>query len=321
MLFDTLETAAKSFTNVAGQAQALAGVIARADTGIARTSAALTRLADSYLLRESSITAEASSGNTALAAAGEGFMPVLPNTDASRAARTLSSIDADIRHAVDSVKDIRAGAAALAGANKGNLIQNVGAGLSNILGGAESLIGQVQRAYEAVTNLPGALPGIPEPTFATPDTLLSGFNASLPDSGGSRSHLLILTGGDGMSFYFNLTTAGFDTLKRQTAYNIATQDRLTRRSALQAVSKGGETLTLSGAIFTSKSGAGQMEKLRAIGVKLQPLLLTTGYGESFGYWYLTKIDEDQAYLFTDGMPRKQTFSLEFQRYGEDYQNV
>ena len=34
-----------------------------------------------------------------------------------------------------------------------------------------------------------------------------------------------------------------------------------------------------------------------------------------------RIEEEQSGLFADGMPRKQQFTLEFQRYGEDYQNI
>jgi phage protein U len=52
-----------------------------------------------------------------------------------------------------------------------------------------------------------------------------------------------------------------------------------------------------------------------------PVNLTSGYGENFGRWYLARIEEEQSGLFTDGMPRKQQFTLEFQRYGEDYQNI
>jgi phage protein U len=320
MLFDNLELAARSFANTAEQARTLAGIVTLADNGMERSANNLARLADSYRRRESAATAEAGAGNAALAAAGEAF-PDLADDDAPRAARVLSDISANIRHAAEVSEDIQQGAAALAGANKQNQIRTVGATLQTALGTAQNILGQVERAFDAVTTLPGALPGIPEPTSATPDTLSQGFNASLPNSGGSRAHLLILTAQDGESFYFNLSTAGYDALKRQTWFNIASQDRLTRLSAMQAVSKGGENLTLSGAIFTSQSGAGQLAKLRGIGAKLLPLMLTTGYGENYGQWYLTTIDEDQSFVFSDGMPRKQAFNLEFRRYGEDYQNL
>lgn len=54
---------------------------------------------------------------------------------------------------------------------------------------------------------------------------------------------------------------------------------------------------------------------------MQPLNLTTGYGEVLGTWCLTSIEEDQSKLLAGGIPRKQGFSLEFVSYGNDLQNV
>ncbi|MBX3615968.1 hypothetical protein [Nitrosomonas sp.] len=39
----------------------------------------------------------------------------------------------------------------------------------------------------------------------------------------------------GEDYYFNLSTAGFDTLRRQTDDNVAAQERLTRTNALRAM--------------------------------------------------------------------------------------
>lgn len=54
---------------------------------------------------------------------------------------------------------------------------------------------------------------------------------------------------------------------------------------------------------------------------MKPVLLTTGDGEVLGRWLLQAIEEEQDALLADGMPRKQTFSVEFGRYGEDFKNV
>ncbi len=61
--------------------------------------------------------------------------------------------------------------------------------------------------------------------------------------------------------------------------------------------------------------------MRSIGAKLQPLSLTTGYGDVIGTWCLKNINEEQGALLHGGIPRKQGFSLEFVRYGDDMQNV
>ncbi|SHL06652.1 phage tail protein [Paraburkholderia terricola] len=149
--------------------------------------------------------------------------------------------------------------------------------------------------------------------------LLSGL---LGGATGATPHLMTLTSDAGDTFHFNLSTAAFDKLRRTTKYKVASQERLNRQEALQAVSQGGETITLSGVVFAaSGAGAKQIDALRAIGDRMVPVQLTTGYGDVLGRWYLQGVDEEQEALMSDGAPRKQTFSLEFGRYGEDYKNL
>ena len=122
-------------------------------------------------------------------------------------------------------------------------------------------------------------------------------------------------------FYFNLDTAAFDELKRSSEFRWASQERLSRRPAQQAVGMGEERITLTGAIFGGfKGGIKQLDTLRSIAAQLQPLGLTTGYGEVLGNWCLKNIEEEQSALLQGGIPRKQGFTLEFVRYGDDLQN-
>lgn len=137
-------------------------------------------------------------------------------------------------------------------------------------------------------------------------------------------HLLILQPlqTNAQPFYFNLDTAAFDELRRQTEFRWASQERLSRRPAQQSVGMGEEKLSLKGVIFPSfKGGIKQLDTLRAIGSRLLPLNLTTGYGFVLGTWCLRSLEEEQGALLAGGIPRKQTFSLEFTRYGDDMQNV
>ncbi|MFT2186372.1 phage tail protein [Pseudomonas putida] len=137
-------------------------------------------------------------------------------------------------------------------------------------------------------------------------------------------HLLIMQPLDPKQqpYYFNLDTAAFEELQRKTAYRWAGQERLTRDIAQQAVGQGEDKLTIKGTIFPGfKGGIGQLNTLRSIGRRLQPLSLTTGYGEVLGSWCLQSVDEDQGALLPGGIPRKQSFTLEFVKYGDDLQNV
>ena len=123
-------------------------------------------------------------------------------------------------------------------------------------------------------------------------------------------------------YYFNLDTAAFDELRRQTEFRWASQERLSRRPAQQAIGMGEEKMILKGSIFPGfKGGLKQLDTLRSIGAQLLPLTLTTGYGEVLGTWCLKTLDEEQSALLQGGIPRKQVFTLEFVRYGDDLQNV
>ncbi|WP_313301031.1 phage tail protein [Pseudomonas sp.] len=138
------------------------------------------------------------------------------------------------------------------------------------------------------------------------------------------AHLLVLQplAANAAPYYFNLDTAAFDQLRRQTRFRWAGQERLSRENAQQAVSLGEETITLRGAIFPGfKGGLGQLQALRGVGRQLLPLTLTTGYGEVLGTWCLTSIEEEQGALLAGGIPRKQGFTLEFVSYGQDLQDV
>lgn len=181
---------------------------------------------------------------------------------------------------------------------------------------------QASRAGAAVNRISGSLaPSLgnifPTSVFASDMTPAAAAGASFP-------HLLILQPQDPKlkPYFFNLDTAAFDELTRKTAFRWAGQERLTREIAQQAVGQGEDRLTIKGAIFPLfRGGIGQLNELRSIGRRLQPLTLTTGYGEVLGTWCLLSVDEEQGALLAGGIPRKQGFNLEFVAYGNDMQNV
>ncbi|NBB09532.1 phage tail protein [Pseudomonas sp. SLFW] len=181
---------------------------------------------------------------------------------------------------------------------------------------------QAARAKSAVNKLAAkASPGS-APVF--PSAMLTQDRTPAPEAVKPFPHLMImqpLRAGT-QPFFFNQDTAAFDELSRTSAFRWATQERLTRRPAQQAVGMGEDKLTIKGAIFpTFKGGLTQLNRLRSIGERLQPLMLTTGYGEVLGTWCLVNINEEQSALLQGGIPRKQSFTLEFTRYGDDMQNV
>lgn len=186
----------------------------------------------------------------------------------------------------------------------------------------ETLKEQAYRAGTAINQIAGKV----DPRLANilPTSSLAPNATPMAEAVKPFPHLLILQPlqTNAQPFYFNLDTAAFDELRRQTEFRWASQERLSRRPAQQGVGMGEEKLSLKGAIFpTFKGGLKQLDTLRTIGAKLLPLNLTTGYGLVLGTWCLRSLEEEQGALLAGGIPRKQTFSLEFTRYGDDMQNV
>jgi len=181
---------------------------------------------------------------------------------------------------------------------------------------------QAARASTAINKIAGKV----SPSLANivPTSSLAGDATPLPEAVTPFPHLLIIQPQDpkAQPYYFNLDTAAFDELRRSTEFRWASQERLSRRPAQQAVGMGEEKITLKGAIFPGfKGGFKQLDTLRSLGAQLKPLTLTTGYGDGLGTWCLKNIEEEQSALLQGGIPRKQAFTLEFARYGDDLQNV
>jgi phage protein U len=181
---------------------------------------------------------------------------------------------------------------------------------------------QAGKASTAINNIAGKVSPslaniVPTSSFAVDAT-------PAPEAVKTFPHLLIIQPRDPKEqpYYFNLDTAAFDELSRSTEFRWASQERLSRRPAQQAIGMGEEKLTLKGTIYPGfKGGIKQLDTLRTIGARLQPLTLTTGYGEVIGTWCLKTIAEEQGAFLHGGIPRKQGFTLEFWRYGDDMQNV
>lgn len=181
---------------------------------------------------------------------------------------------------------------------------------------------QAGKAATAINNIAGKVSPslaniVPTSSFAVDAT-------PAPEAVKPFPHLLIIQPRDPklQPYFFNLDTAAFDELSRSTEFRWASQERLSRRPAQQAIGMGEEKLTLKGTIYPGfKGGIKQLDTLRTIGARLQPLTLTTGYGEVIGTWCLKTIAEEQGAFLHGGIPRKQGFTLEFVRYGDDMQNV
>lgn len=322
MFNDQIDKAARQLSSACEATRRLDGLlawVADTDSGRRYASTKLNQLADTLLRRELGAVIDIDAAEAALGKVSQLLDYAAPGGKIEQAARNLGCMTASIARIATHADQIIQRVAAIAAADVEGAMSRVGERLQTAVDTVKTTFARAEQAFAAgfASAAPAALPAEVEATATTAGDVVDSFT----DAGAASAHLLILSSEAGDTFYFNLSTAAFDTLRRQTSFNIASQERLSRRPALQAVSPGSESITLSGAIFTRQAGGGQLDKLRAIGLAMSPLLLITGYGETLGQWYLSRIEEDQAGLFADGMPRKQQFTLEFQRYGEDNPHV
>lgn len=125
---------------------------------------------------------------------------------------------------------------------------------------------------------------------------------------------MLLSLGD---FRFSVDTAAYNGLDTNAEYPWAKVERLGESPQLQAMGKEHRTKSLRGVIITSyKGGAGQPETLRAMAGKMEPLELVAGDGKAWGKWCIMSVNESNDAFFPDGVPRKQSFTIELERFDD-----
>ena len=122
-------------------------------------------------------------------------------------------------------------------------------------------------------------------------------------------------------FRFSVDTAAWNSLQRETSWRWPQQERVGAGPALQYVGPGEETMTLDGVIFPHyrNAGSNQINSMREQAGLGQPFILTTGTGQALGQWVIESISETQTEHLPGGIPLKQEFSLQLQRF--DYENT
>lgn len=117
------------------------------------------------------------------------------------------------------------------------------------------------------------------------------------------------------SFQFCILTAAYQELNRHSEYKWPSQHRFGQRPSSQFVGIGEETITLAGIIYPEyRGGFQQVEQMRSMAGRGQPLLLVDGLGKLWGRWVIESIDEKQSLFAAFGAPRKQEFNLQLRRF-------
>jgi phage protein U len=119
-------------------------------------------------------------------------------------------------------------------------------------------------------------------------------------------------------YTFSIDSAAYQSLSRSTEYRWQSQSRVGRLPSMQFMGPGSETISLNGTLYPPfRGGLGQLDAMRAMAGKGEPLMLTDGTGRIWQHWIIEQVEETQQVLFNDGTPRKVEFRLQLSRYGED----
>lgn len=117
------------------------------------------------------------------------------------------------------------------------------------------------------------------------------------------------------SFQFSIQTAVYQELNRRSEYKWPSQHRFGKRPSSQFVGIGEDTITLPGVIYPEyRGGFQQVERMRSIAGRGQPLMLVDGLGKIMGRWVIEAIDEKQTLFAAFGAPRKMEFSLSLRKF-------
>ena len=119
-------------------------------------------------------------------------------------------------------------------------------------------------------------------------------------------------------FRFEVGTAAYQQLTRSQSYRWEKQDRIGRLPAMQFTGADLQAVDIKGVIYPAfRGGLGQVQAMRDMAGKGEPLDLVDGTGKVWGLYVILDVAEDQSVFLDDGRPRKIDFTLKLSEYGED----
>lgn len=121
------------------------------------------------------------------------------------------------------------------------------------------------------------------------------------------------------SMKFSISTAAYTSFKQSWAFSWSAQSRLKNTPAQHYTGQGTRSIDLQGAIYPPSYGSLTfVEDMVKEAAKGKPLLMVSGTGRVMHYWCVKSISEDKKVFRVGGTPRKISFSLKLEYYGENY---
>ncbi len=119
-------------------------------------------------------------------------------------------------------------------------------------------------------------------------------------------------------FRFGVDTAAYQQLQHSQSWRWKTQDRLGRKPAAQYLGPELAKVVLDGVIYPHfRGGLDQVSDMRALADQGEPLMWTDGRGHVHDLWCIVDVAETHSTFASAGVPKRITFSLTLQQYGED----
>jgi phage protein U len=115
-------------------------------------------------------------------------------------------------------------------------------------------------------------------------------------------------------FPFMIETAPYQELTRQTSWKWPEQELIGTTPAMQYTGKNADTMTLRGMLVPGFTGGTEtITALRLLGDLGTQLPLIGGNGFFFGLWVLESIEQGEDLHFSDGSPRRMTFTVQLKK--------
>jgi len=115
-------------------------------------------------------------------------------------------------------------------------------------------------------------------------------------------------------FVFDMPTAPYQVIDRDSSWRIASNNRVGARPAYQFIGPGEDKITLSGTLYPEITGGRtSLDLIRNMAEQGKAWPLIEGTGRNYGFWSITSIKETSSELMRDGAPQKITFSIELVR--------
>lgn len=123
-------------------------------------------------------------------------------------------------------------------------------------------------------------------------------------------------------FQFSIETAAYEGFTRSTGYRWASQERFGNAPAVQFTGLEDETINLNGTIYPGfRGGLIQLDNLRAMAVKGEPMQLINGQGYLLGTWAIASVEEKQEAFLPGGTAQKVDFTLQLKRYDNELEQT